>query len=148
MLGALKSALGGEVFEVGKQLISKVIEDPNKRRQAEMELKRIAADREGEMEKTLRQGMEMTADIIESEMKSGDNFTKRARPMLVYWGMGLITIREVANYFTGGTVPVLPQEFWMAWGGVVSVWCVGRSAEKFTSKKGGEPSSLVKKITG
>jgi len=148
-LSAIKTLLSGEVLETGKAILDKFIQDPSLKAEAELELKKLAADRESQVEETLRTNMKMTADVIESEMKSGDNFTRRARPMLVYWGMLLITIREVANMATERMLPVLPEQFWMAWGGVVSIWIVGRSAEKFTGgKKGGQSNNLIKAITG
>jgi hypothetical protein len=37
----------------------------------------------------------------------------------------------------------LPEDFWLVWGGVCSVWMIGRSAEKL-----GVGGSMVKGITG
>jgi hypothetical protein len=91
--------------------------------------------------------------IIVAELSQGDNYTKRARPTVVYGGLLMIAINYVlfpflarlaaASYlFSGaaGQVPQslinllspldLPGEFWAAWGGVVGTWVLGRSLEK------------------
>lgn len=107
--------------------------------------------------------------IIVAEMQQGDNFTKRARPMVVYAGLVMIAINYVAFPFLGrlvalsailftdaGIIPAtitpvleplpLPIEFWTAWGGVVSIWVLGRSAEKRGS--GGNFGKIASLITG
>jgi len=74
--------------------------------------------------------------IMVSEMRQGDSFTKRARPCMVYAGLGFIFLVHVAFpiivFFTGKPMPdlSLPGEFWWAWTGVCGVWVIGRSAEK------------------
>jgi hypothetical protein len=74
-----------------------------------------------------------------AEMNQGDNYTKRARPTVVYWGIVAITIDFLARTAMAmfdlmplASIPktFLPTEFWVAWGGIVSTWVVGRSAEK------------------
>ena len=60
--------------------------------------------------------------------------------------MALITIPHVVNMFR--EIPALPDQFWLAWGGVVSVWVVGRSAEKFRGKGKTEDNSILKAING
>tara|TARA_B100000029_G_scaffold137614_1_gene132508 strand:+ start:368 stop:823 length:456 start_codon:yes stop_codon:yes gene_type:complete len=148
-LDVLKSAVSGEAFSLVKDVVGKFIGDPDQRHKAEMEVQALAAQREAQLEETLRSRMAMTSDIIKSEMSQGDTFTKRARPMLVYWGMVLVTVDHLASLFIERQLPDLPEQFWLAWGGVVSIWIVGRSAEKF---KGGkttkEGNPVLSKIMG
>ena len=81
--------------------------------------------------------------IIMSEMSQGDLFTKRARPSIVYAGLAAIGLVHVLLPMTAWIVLittgkplsdmpdiVLPGEFWATWGGVCSIWVIGRSAEK------------------
>ena len=93
-------------------------------------------------------------DIIVAELNQEDVFTKRARPMIIYIGLGCI----VANYVVFPQIAffssllaskaieipliVMPDEFWMAWGGVCSLYVLGRSAEK------GSAGGVVGKIAG
>jgi len=87
--------------------------------------------------------------IVVSEMQQGDNYTKRARPTLVYAGLVFIAlvyvIFPITAFFTARPMPelALPGEFWAAWGGVCSIWVIGRSAEKK-----GAANKLVSMITG
>lgn len=74
--------------------------------------------------------------IIVAEMQQTDEYTKRARPTLVYAGLFFIFLVHVAfpisAFFTSKSMPtlLLPEEFWWAWSGVCGMWVIGRSAEK------------------
>ena len=90
--------------------------------------------------------------IIVAEMQQADNFTKRARPTLVYAGLFFIFLVHVffpiIAFYTKteeASMPALalPTEFWWAWSGVCSAWVLGRSAEKR-----GVAGKLVNMITG
>jgi len=106
-----------------------------------------------EVEKMLQQDRNVLLDaqksIIVAEMQQTDTYTKRARPTIVYAGLGYIFLVHVfmplVAFFTSKALPtvVLPSEFWWAWSGVCGIWIVGRSAEK----KGVE-NKLVSMITG
>ena len=94
---------------------------------------------EMELEESYRIELESRKDIIQAEMSQGDKFTKRARPSIVYGGLLFIFIIHVVvpviAYISGAdsnNMPniQLPEQFWWAWGTVVSVYGVGRSAEK------------------
>ena len=93
--------------------------------------------------------IEAQKSIIVAEMQQGDNFTKRARPSVVYMGLvfiGLVhVIFPIATFITKEQMPALslPTEFWWAWTGVCGVWMIGRSAEKR-----GIQNKLVDLITG
>ena len=110
--------------------------------QAQVQLQEMIQKREDAL-------VEAKKSIIVSEMQQGDNFTKRARPTLVYAGLVFIALVHVifpiAAFFTGRPMPqlALPGEFWAAWGGVCSIWVIGRSAEKR-----GAANKLVNMITG
>jgi hypothetical protein len=93
--------------------------------------------------------IESQKSIIVSEMQQTDNYTKRARPTLVYAGLLFIflvhVIFPIAAFYTNKPTPEisLPPEFWWAWSGVCGVWIIGRSAEKR-----GATNKLVSMITG
>jgi len=102
------------------------------------------------------------SSIMVEELKQQDKFTKRARPTVVYGGLGMIALNyvffpmigRVVGYFQDPTqleqiMPLiqplaLPGEFWAAWGGVVGTWVLGRSAEKI---KGVDHLSNIGKLT-
>ncbi|MFV0591193.1 MAG: 3TM-type holin [Draconibacterium sp.] len=105
---------------------------------------------EGELEETYRKELDARQEIIKAEMAQGDLYTKRARPTIVYAGMLFIffvyVLVPVIAYIGGANeMPKieLPSEFWWAWGTVVGVYGVGRTAEKM-----GVTNKLTNFITG
>lgn len=81
-------------------------------------------------------------DIMVAEMAQSDTWTKRARPSIVYAGLLFIFLVHVAfpifAFFGKQEVPnlTMPTEFWFTWGGVCSVWIIGRSREKIGAVAG------------
>jgi len=73
-----------------------------------------------------------------AELNQSDNYTKRARPTVLYAGLLIMFINNVLlpwiAYFKTGLADIptinLPSEFWIAWGGVASVYAFGRTKEK------------------
>ncbi|WP_340113173.1 holin family protein [Maribellus mangrovi] len=105
---------------------------------------------EGELEETYRKELDARQEIIKAELAQGDKYTKRARPTIVYSGLAFIflvyVIVPVIAYISGANeMPdiQLPNEFWWAWGTVVGVYGVGRSAEKM-----GITNKLTNYMTG
>ena len=104
------------------------------------------------------------ASIIVAEMAQSDNYTKRARPTVVYAGLAMIAINHVIFPIVGRGVAlwgdvaqlaqitpliepvVLPTAFWTAWGGIVSTWVLGRSIEKKGAQ--GKLGQVAEMITG
>lgn len=94
--------------------------------------------------------------VMTAEMSQGDQFTKRARPSIVYFGLLAIGLVHVALpilawillMLTGKPLTsmpniTLPEEFWYTWGGVCSIWIIGRSSERV-----GAANKVVSAITG
>lgn len=113
-------------------------------------LEEIITARMTEAETTLRTELTAKSEIIQAEMNQKDNFTKRARPTLVYTGLAIFVIDMAAKmvaYFTGYDVPApssfIDPNFIYTWGGVCGVWFIGRSAEKY-----GMNNKAVKGVTG
>lgn len=79
-------------------------------------------------------------DIIVAELEQDDKFTKRARPSVIYFGLIIIFINHVVAPFVTlfareEMVSIyLPEQFWWAWGSVLSVYILGRSGEKMGMK--------------
>ena len=103
----------------------------------EMQSRLIEMDKE--LEKSYQAEINSRAEIIKAEMAQGDNYTKRARPTIIYGGLVFVFIMYVLlptiAYISGTPASEmpdiqLPDEFWWAWGTVVSVYGAGRSAEK------------------
>jgi hypothetical protein len=99
----------------------------------EYELERVSREQETAL-------IEAQKSIIISEMQQDDKFTKRARPSIVYAGLGFIFLNHVFipifAFFSNRVIPniALPTEFWVAWSSVIGIWAIGRSAEKPTPR--------------
>ena len=100
-------------------------------------------------EQSYQKEIEAKMTVMKAELEQSDTYTKRARPTVIYIGLLAIMINYVFApiffYFTGRGIPTfnLPGEFWIAWGGIVSVYAIGRSTEK-----SGFKSKITKLITG
>lgn len=140
---------GGKVLEGAKALISEFHLAPDEKLKFELELQRLLAQRDTEIETTLRQQLESREKIIVAEMQTGDKVTRWARPGIVWAGllyMGLTNVLIPAiAFFTGRGMPEfkMDQQFWDAWTIVVSVWAGGRSLEKM-----GVKNPIVNAVSG
>lgn len=135
----------GSIADLAKGLVDRFL--PAKmtdaeKDQAQIQMQEILDKREKAL-------VESQKSIIVAEMQQTDNYTKRARPTLVYSGLLFIFLVHVAFpiavFFTDKQMPTisLPSEFWWAWSGVCGIWVMGRSAEKR-----GVAGKLTSMITG
>lgn len=135
----VSNIIGGSIGEVVSKIgntIKQFIPNDVDRMKAQGEIEKILQTRDADIETTIRQELSSKEKILIAELQQGDNYTKRARPTLVYTGLAVI----IYNYCAVPTIQMLnglpvvpfqlPTEFWVAWGGVVGTWVVGRSMEK------------------
>ena len=104
--------------------------------EAKLKLQRLMMEKDAMIEETTREEMRLQKATITAELQQGDLYTKRARPTVVYAGLAVMAV----NYCLAPVVFALldrpltqiemPAEFWMAWSGVVSIWSIGRTAER------------------
>jgi hypothetical protein len=118
---------------------------PEQKQQFTLQMQALVQKRDSEIEETLRAELASKERVLVAELSQGDNYTKRARPTVVYVGLAVI----VFNYcivplllrlvgLLGQTHAAaasfeplsLPTEFWLGWSGIVATWSIGRSAEK------------------
>lgn len=149
-LSTILGGSAGKVIESVGNIADKFHLSGEEKNQFKIEMETLLQQRDSEVETTIRTELEAKTRVIEAEMSQGDNYTKRARPSVVYAGLFLI-------FFNYGIIPAisklsgdatitqfpLPAAFWAAWGSVVSIWSVGRSVEKR-----GVRSGLLDKVTG
>jgi hypothetical protein len=149
--GNLVDALGG--------VVDRFVTTGDEKNKFKIEAAALIAARDSELEQTLRVEIDAKARVIEAEMQSGDKFTKRARPSIVYVGLAAVgwnyvllpTVLRVATLFATNVdiSPMeLPVEFWATWGGVSGTWIIGRSAERRATNNGTEPNKITRLITG
>ena len=115
-----------------------------------LDMERLTQQREAEIEKTIRNELDAKKEILLAELNQGDKYTKRARPTVVYVGLifillevfGLRHIILEAIADDGKQLQSLLDSsdkifntFLWAWGGVLGVYSIGRSAEKRGTRK-------------
>ncbi len=64
-------------------------------RQFLLELRRLERERETELEQRIRSELDARKEVILAELNQGDKYTKRARPTVVYVGLGLILLELI-----------------------------------------------------
>ena len=122
----------GSVADAARAIIDKFLPDKMgdaEKAQAKLQLQELLSRRETGI-------IEAHKQVLVAELNQGDAFTKRARPTVVYAGLVFILLVHVVfpmmSFFMEIDAPslTLPGEFWWTWGGICSVWSVGRSMEK------------------
>jgi hypothetical protein len=139
----------GQVLGGVDKLIGRFKASPEEKQAFMVEFEKLLQQRDSEVEETIRTELGAKERVLIAELQQGDTYTKRARPSVVYVGLFFIFINyclvPIVQSFSG--IPIsafeLPTEFWVAWGGIVSTWVIGRSAEKRGSRGG-----TVSTITG
>jgi hypothetical protein len=138
----LTDILGGGAGDLVKSVggvIDNLHTSKEEKMAAELKIKEIVHAGNMKVEERLQTELHAKSNIMMAEMQQSDNYTKRARPTVVYYGLVAITLDFIArvSILMLGILPLedipktfLPNEFWLAWGGVVSVWVMGRSYEK------------------
>lgn len=141
----------GSVADFAKGLIDKFVPD----KMSEAEKAQVQVQVQDMLQKRDDNLLSAQRDIIIAEMNQGDNFTKRARPSIVYVGLMAICLVHVLFpilvwtllAIKGAKIELpeinLPDQFWWAWSGVCGIWVIGRSAEKR-----GATDKITEMITG
>lgn len=156
------SSSSGSFLDKASAAIKRFVTTDKDRLELANEMEELLQQRDAEVEQTIRAELGAKERTLVAELQQGDNYTKRARPTVVYAGLVFIAINHVLfpmsarmlTLFAGEalsteeiamlTAPIdLPTEFWAAWGGICSVWVLGRSAERR-----GIHNKLVSAITG
>lgn len=150
LMAAISAAFGerGVVGSIG-DLADKFITTGDEKNAFMTSMEVILQKRDSEIESTIRTELKAKERVIVAELAQGDVFTKRARPTIVYFGLFVTffnySFLPLVSYVFALDMPPmnLPGEFWIAWGGAVSVYSLGRSSEKR-----GSPTRASNLITG
>lgn len=73
-------------------ILNKIIPDPQKQAEVQLEMAKALADKESGVLNAMK-------EVMVADAQQDDKYTKRARPTVVYWSMGLITLIGVAGVF-------------------------------------------------
>jgi len=132
----LFSGTAGGIVDSIANVADRFIQTDEEKNEFKLKVMNLVQQRDTEIESTARTELETKSKIIAAEMAQDDNYTKRARPTVVYFGLIVIAFNyclvPVVALILSKNIPLLelPGEFWAAWGGIVSLWTIGRSAEK------------------
>ena len=142
----------GSALDFAKSLVDRWLPpqaSPEERLRASLEIEKMLNDRENVL-------VQAKASIMTAEMAQEDKYTKRGRPTIIYAGLAFIGLVHVvfpiiawaSLMIKGGEMVLpsitLPDEFWWAWGGAVSIYIMGRTSEK----SDGEPGGLLGRMYG
>jgi len=139
--GSIVTAVGG--------VIDNLTTTKEEKEELKIKMQALLQQRDSEIEQTLRAELSAKERVLVAELQQSDAYTKRARPTVVYTGLLFIFLNyclvPLIQSLSG--IPVksfdLPAEFWVAWGGIVATWSIGRSVEKSGTK-----NKLTSVITG
>ncbi|UCC79174.1 MAG: holin family protein [Candidatus Zixiibacteriota bacterium] len=138
-MGLLSKILGGGTESILKDIggiIDKFKLSPEEKNKLELEFQQLLQKKDAEIEETIRAELGAKERIMVAELTQGDNYTKRARPSVIYAGLVFIFINycliPIIQSIAGASIKPfdLPIEFWAAWGGIVGTYTIGRSVEK------------------
>jgi hypothetical protein len=150
-----------KLFSGGASKLIKTISDTvdefnlsdEEKQEFKLKMETLVSKRDSEIEQTLRKELEAKERVLIAELNQSDNYTKRARPTLVYAGLLFIFLVHVVTPIVANFTDVviidieLPQEFWYTWASVVATWSIGRSSEKIIpSNKASRAVTGTKKI--
>jgi hypothetical protein len=145
----LTNVLTGGLVDSVANVADRFIQTPEEKEQFKLAMEQVISDRQANVEATAQAELQAKERIIVAEMNQGDNYTKRARPTVVYGGLLIIAFNYclvplIQTLFAIEVAPfALPDDFWMAWGSCVGIWSIGRSFEKY-----GVNNSGTRMVTG
>lgn len=153
MMGILTDILSGKNDELVSnisQVADQFIASDEERYAFKTQMTALIQQRESELEQKLFTDNQAKRDSFSQAGNRDDKFTKRARPMLVYFGLVMIAVNYMLFPILARLtsmeltpLPDLPWEFWAGWSGIVATWSIGRSAEKI-----GTSNKVTRMITG
>ncbi len=106
-----------------------------------LELQRLINDREKQIHATYKHEINASKAVIVAELQQSDNFTKRARPTVIYAGLIFILLEMfgvrigILNYFEMSpelidSSTAIFNSFLYMWGAIAGAYALGRTAEK------------------
>lgn len=103
-------------------------------------IQELAVKQSGYIAAEIQKEMEAKERVLVAELTQGDDYTKRARPTVVYAGLIIIVINHIilpwVSFYMGYKIPEIeiPEIFWVGWSGIVMTWSIGRTVEKRTGQ--------------
>ena len=135
-LSKIFSGSVGSIIDSVGGVVDKFVTTDKDKMKLKIELEALLQQRLKELEETYRAELQLKERVMVAELRQSDLFTKRARPALIWSGLVFVCFNYclVPLLQLAFSVPVepfiLPEAWWMAWGGAVSVYTVSRTVDK------------------
>ncbi len=134
-MGLIDSIFGGgidKIFGGVTGIIDELTTTDEEKAAARLKIRELVHAENKQMELTFRRELEAKERILIAELQQSDNYTKRARPTIVYAGLAIPLFSVIANAIglDFNIRAAVPDEFWLAWGAVTGTYAVGRTMEK------------------
>lgn len=142
-LGSLFGGGVGDVVESIGNVADRFITSGEEKQAFKLELERLLQSRDQSIQESIQSEILARERVLVAELQQGDSYTKRARPTVVYAGLGFIFFNYCIAPLFAAAPFILPGEFWLGWTGIVATWSIGRTMERR-----GNTSPVVEKITG
>lgn len=140
---------GSSIFKEIGNVVDEFHLSGEEKQEFKLKMESLLQERDNQLQESLRTELSAKERVLVAELQQGNAFTKCARPAVVYFGLIVIAINHVigpwAAYLADKAIPAieLPTDFWVAWGGIVATWSIGRTFEKVGAK-----NKAVSVITG
>lgn len=80
------------ILNVLGPILNRIIPDPQKQAELQLEMTKALLDKDSGILNAMK-------DVMVADTQQDDKFTKRARPSVVYWSMGMVTVIGIAGVF-------------------------------------------------
>lgn len=122
------------ILNILAPVLNRVLPDPVEQAKVQAELTKALVDNQSVIWQT-------SAQVMVADAQQDDKFTKRARPFLVYWSAGYVTLITVlAPFGIGGAIMSalkdVPSDLWMLMTVGVGAFGASRGFEKGLSMIG------------
>jgi hypothetical protein len=140
---SIQDVIGGTFLDSVKGIISQFHMSPEDKAKLQAQIeqeKDVFAQAENDYNARLN---DIAGQNIRAEAQSGDNYTRRARPSVIWIGLFVIVWNycgpyQIINHYAhlGLTSVDLPQWFWESWGVICTGYVFNRTAEKVMAMPG------------
>ena len=112
-----------------KELGSLFIQSPEERNKFNAGLAKIEADKSASFEETLRIELDAKSRILIAELSQDDNWTKRARPSVVYTGLLLVVLEVILQDLVSKNIPL--RQWWSKVSELIAFYVRGPRRNRF-----------------
>lgn len=119
------------ILELIMPIISRIVPDKTKQAELQLELNKVLTEQSGKIYESMK-------DVMVADASSESPYTRSARPTIVYWSLGLISLVVVLAPFGYDQLIIaaltkVPSDLWNLMTYSVGAFVLGRSVEKSVS---------------